>query len=365
MAKIDTYLMAMKKEGASDLHLASSSQPILRIRGEMKRLTASGKARVLSSEELTQILYGIAPEEKTKAFEEELELDFPYEYPGVARYRANYFYQSSGISAVFRLIPSEIQSIDQLGLPPVLRKMALYPHGLVVVTGPTGSGKTTTLAAIINEANENREGHIITIEDPLEFKHRHKKCLISHREVGSHTKSYANALRHALREDPDIIMLGEMRDNKTIDVALEAANTGHLVLGTLHTTNAVKTVDRIIDAFPANQQNQIRSSLADSLRAVVAQSLFKRIDDVGGRCAALEILLVTPAVRAHIRKDETHQMTSDIQTGKKFGMQTLDDAMMNHLNRKRIDPQEAYSKCDDKDRFIRFLKRPPDGVYDV
>lgn len=365
MAQIDAYLKAMQKEGASDLHLASGSQPILRIRGEMKRLKVSGKVERLNNDEVAKLLYEIAPEEKIKSFEETLELDFAYELPEVARYRANFFYQASGISAVFREIPSEIPSIDRFGLPSILRKMALYPHGLVLVTGPTGSGKTTTLAAIVNEANEKREGHILTIEDPLEYKHEHRGCLISHREIGTHTKTFPAALQSALREDPDIIMVGEMRDNETIGTALEAANTGHLVLGTLHTTNAVKTVDRIIDGFPANQQDQIRSSLADSLKAVVAQSLFKCVDEEGGMCAALEILLVTAAVRTKIRKGETHQIPSDIQTGKKFGMRTLDDAIMEQLERRRIDPYDAYNKSIDKSRFLPFLKKPPDDYYDV
>ena len=361
MAQIDAYFKAMKEQGASDLHLASGSQPILHIRGEIKRL----KREPYNDEELKKILYEITPEEKIKSFEETFELDFAYELPGLARYRANYFYQSSGISAVFREIPSDILSIDELELPSTLKKLALLPNGLVLVTGPTGSGKTTTLAAIINEANEKREGHILTIEDPLEYKHNNKECLISHREVGTHTKSFPAALQSALREDPDIIMVGEMRDNETISTALEAANTGHLVLGTLHTTNATKTVDRIIDGFPANQQDQIRSSLADSLRAVVAQSLFKRTDKKGGRCAALEILLVKSAVRAHIRKGETHQIPNDIQVGKKIGMQTLDKAIMEHLKGKRIDPYEAYIKSVDKSIFVSFLKKPPDDFYDV
>lgn len=361
MAQIDGYFKAMKQQGASDLHLATGSQPILRIRGEMKRL----KGNPFNEDELKKLLYEITPEEKIKNFEETLELDFAYEIPGLARYRGNYFYQTSGISAVFREIPSEILSIDELGLPSVLKKLALLPNGLVLVTGPTGSGKTTTLAAIINEANEKREGHILTIEDPLEYKHKHKGCLISHREVGTHTKSFPAALQSALREDPDIIMVGEMRDNETISTALEAANTGHLVLGTLHTTNATKTIDRVIDGFPSNQQEQIRSSLADSLRAVVAQGLFKRTDQKGGRCAALEILLINTAVRAHIRKGETHMIPNDIQVGKKFGMRTLDEAIMEHLEKRRIDPYDAYIKSVDKSIFVKFLKKPPDDFYDI
>lgn len=361
MAQIDAFFKAMKDEGASDLHLASGSQPVLRIRGEMKRI----KHQLFDDKNLKKLLYEITPEEKIKIFEERGDLDFAYEIPGMARYRANYFNQASGISAVFREIPNEILTIDQLGLPTVLKLLAQLPHGLVLVTGPTGSGKTTTLAAIINEANENREDHILTIEDPLEFKHKHKKCLISHREVGTHTKSFEAALRAALREDPDIIMVGEMRDLETISLALEASNTGHLVFGTLHTTSAVKTVDRIIDVFPGNQQGQIRSSLADGLRAVLAQTLFKRIDKKGGRCAAIEILLVNPAVRANIRKGRTEHIPTDIEIGKKIGMRTLDDAIMEQLKKHRITSEDAYSKCINKTKFAPLLKRHPDELFDI
>jgi len=361
MAQIDAFFKKMKEQGASDLHLASGSQPILRIRGEMKRI----KRELFDDEELIKLLYEITPEEKIKIFEERGDLDFAYEIPDLARYRANYFKQASGISAVFREIPSEILTVDQLGLPSILKKIAYLPNGLVLVTGPTGSGKSTTLAAIINEANENREDHILTIEDPLEFKHKHKRCLISHREVGTHTKSYATALRAALREDPDIIMVGELRDLETISLALEASNTGHLVLGTLHTTSAIKTVDRIIDVFPANQQGQIRSSLADGLKAVIAQTLFKRIDNKGGRCAALEILMVNSAVRAHIREGKTHQIHTDIEVGKKFGMRTLDEAIMEHIEKRRINPDDAYNKCINKSKFGPFLKKSPDTFFDM
>lgn len=356
MAQIDAFFKLMGEQGASDLHLASGSRPILRIRGEMKRV----QYRTLESEELKKLLYEITPEEKIKKFEETGDVDFAYEIPGLARYRANYFNQAEGVSAVFREIPSEIMTIDDLNLPPVLKKLALERKGLVLVTGPTGSGKSTTLAAIIHEANNQREDHIITIEDPLEFKHKNIGCLISHREVGTHTASFATALRAALREDPDIIMVGEMRDQETIALALEASNTGHLVFGTLHTTSATKTVDRIIDVFPANQQDQIRSSLADGLKAVAAQTLFKRIDGQSGRCAALEILLATSAVRSNIRDQKTHLIPNAIQTGMQFGMQTLDDAIMELLVKGMIDPLEAYYKCSDKKRFKDYIDQPPD-----
>jgi len=360
MAQIDAFFKLMNEQGASDLHLASGNQPILRIRGEMERV----KYKTLDSEELKKMLYEIAPEEKIKVFEETGDVDFAYEIPGLARYRANFFNQKWGIGAVFREIPSEILTADQLGLPPVVKKLASLPKGLVLVTGPTGSGKSTTLAAIVDETNKVRKDHIITIEDPLEFVHKSKGCLINHREVGMHTKSFHAALRGALREDPDVIMVGEMRDLETIALALEAANTGHLVFGTLHTTSAAKTVDRVIEVFPSNEQAQIRSSLADGLRAVVAQTLFKRIDKKG-RVAALEIMLATPAVRNLIRESKTFQIPSVIQTGKKFGMQSLDDAVMDHLMNGRIDPDDAYNKCIDKAKFKQFITKPPDDFTDV
>ena len=360
MAQIDAFFKLMAEQGASDLHLASASQPILRIRGEMERV----KYKTFESEELKKLLYEITPEEKIKVFEETGDVDFAYEIPGLARYRVNFFNQKWGVGAVFREIPSEILTSDQLGLPPVIKKLALLPKGLVLVTGPTGSGKSTTLAAIVDEANKKRRDHILTIEDPLEFVHHSQGCLVNHREVGTHTKSFTAALRGALREDPDIIMVGEMRDLETISLAIEAANTGHLVFGTLHTTSAAKTVDRVVEVFPANQQAQIRSSLADGLRAVVAQGLFKRIDKKG-RVAALEIMLATPAVRNLIRESKTFQIPSVIQTGKKFGMQSLDDAIMDHLLAGRIDPDDAYNKCIDKAKFKQYITKPPDDFTDV
>ena len=360
MAQIDAFFKLMNEKGASDLHLVTGSKPILRIRGEMERINY----KLLEDEELKKMLYEITPEEKIKIFEETGDVDFAYEIPGLSRYRANFFNQNLGVGAVFREVPSEIQTAEQLGLPPVLKKLATLPKGLVLVTGPTGSGKSTTLAAIIHECNHVRKDHILTIEDPLEFVHQSVNCLVNHREVGTHTKSFAAALRGALREDPDIIMVGEMRDLETSALAIEAANTGHLVFGTLHTTSAAKTVDRLIEQFPAEQQSQIRSSLADGLRAVVAQTLFKRIDKKG-RCAALEIMLATPAVRNLIREAKTFQIPSVIQTGKKFGMMSLDDAIMEHLNAGRIDPDDAYNKCIDKSKFRQFLTQAPDDFTDA
>ena len=354
MAQIDAFFKLMNDQGASDLHLMSGQQPVLRILGELERV----KYKELDNDGLKAMLYEIAPEEKVKVFEETGDVDFAYEIPGLARYRANFFEQRNGVGAVFREIPSAILTCEQLGLPPVVQKLATLPRGLVLVTGPTGSGKSTTLAAIIDEANKTRKDHILTVEDPIEFVHESAKAIVNHREVGLHTRGFAAALRGALREDPDIIMVGEMRDLETISLAVEASATGHLVFGTLHTTSAAKTVDRVIEVFPVTQQEQIRNTLADGLRAVVAQNLFKRIDKKG-RCAALEIMIATAAVRNLIREGKTFQIPSMIQTGKKYGMQTLDDAIMNFLNKKMISPDDAYAKSNDKSKFFPFLKNPP------
>jgi len=354
MAKIDAFFKLMHEQGASDLHLVSGSQPILRIRGEMERV----QYNIMENDDLKSMLYEIAPEEKVKLFEETGDVDFGYEIPGLARYRANFFRQKYGVAAVFREIPSDILSVEQLGLPPVCKKFAMLQKGLVLVTGPTGSGKSTTLAAIIDYANKMRKDHIITVEDPIEFVHKSQGCVVNHREIGTHTKSFASALRGALREDPDIILVGEMRDLETIQLALEAASTGHLVFGTLHTTSAPKTVDRVVDVFPANQQAQIRTTLSESLKGVLAQNLFKRIDKKG-RCAAIEILVITYAVANLIREAKTHQLPSAMQTGKKYGMQTLDDAIMELLLKKWISPEDAYDKSIDKQKFVGTLKEPP------
>ena len=360
MAQIDAFFKLMNEQGASDLHLVSGQQPVLRIGGELERV----KYKVLEDEGLKRMLYEIAPEHKVKEFEETGDVDFAYEIPGLARYRSNFFRQRRGIGAVFREIPSKIMTCKDLGLPPVIPRLATLPRGLVLVTGPTGSGKSTTLAAIIHEANKTRKEHILTVEDPIEFVHESEKAVINHREVGIHTKSFSAALRGALREDPDIILVGEMRDLETIALAIEASATGHLVFGTLHTTSAAKTVDRVIEVFPVNQQAQIRNTLADGLRAVVAQNLFKRIDKKG-RCAALEIMIAIPAIRNLIRESKTFQIPSAMQTGKKYGMQTLDDSIMAHLQAKRISADDAYAKCNNKDMFRPYLKNPPTDFTDA
>ena len=354
MAKIDAFFKLMNDQGASDLHLVSGQPPALRIRGDMERI----KYKVLENDELKAMLYEIAPEHKVKVFEETGDIDFGYEIPGIARYRANFFMQKYGVAAVFRQIPEHIMSAEELGLPTVVSKLATLPRGLVLVTGPTGSGKSTTLAAIIDVANRNRKDHIITVEDPIEFVHESKGCIINHREVGLHTKTFSAALKGALREDPDIILVGEMRDLETISLAVEASATGHLVFATLHTTSAPKTVDRVIEVFPANEQAQIRSTLADGIRAVIAQVLFKRIDKKD-RCVALEIMIANPAVRNLIRESKTHQIPSMIQTGRKYGMQLLDDAIMELLDKGWISADEAYTKANDKGKFRPFLRNPP------
>jgi twitching motility protein PilT len=354
MAKIDAFFKLMNDQGASDLHLVSGQPPALRIRGDMERI----KYKVLENDELKAMLYEIAPEHKVKTFEETGDIDFGYEIPGIARYRANFFMQKYGVAAVFRQIPEHIMSAEELGLPTVVSKLATLPRGLVLVTGPTGSGKSTTLAAIIDVANRNRKDHIITVEDPIEFVHESKGCIVNHREVGLHTKTFSAALKGALREDPDIILVGEMRDLETISLAVEASATGHLVFATLHTTSAPKTVDRVIEVFPASEQAQIRSTLADGIRAVIAQVLFKRIDKKD-RCVALEIMIANPAVRNLIRESKTHQIPSMIQTGRKYGMQLLDDAIMELLDKGWISADEAYTKANDKGKFRPFLRNPP------
>jgi len=360
MARIDAFFKLMHDYNASDLHLVAGQQPALRIHGDLERV----KYKVLDNDDLRAMLYEITPEEKIKEFEETGDLDFAYEIPGLGRYRVNYFMHKDGIAAAFREIPQEIKTIDELGLPTILKRLALLPRGIVLVTGPTGSGKSTTLAAIVDEANRLRKDHIITIEDPIEFVHKSKNCIISHREVGTHTRSFSKALRAALREDPDIILVGEMRDLETMRLALEAAATGHLVFSTLHTEYATKTVNRIIEVFPTDEQEQIRQLLADGIRAIVSQTLLKR-SDKPGRVAAVEILIATHGVRAMIREKKTQHLLSAIQTGKKYGMQSLDDSIMEHLQAGRISPREAYMKCANKEMFRPFLTEAPVDFTEV
>jgi twitching motility protein PilT len=357
MARIDSFFKFMMEQNASDLHLSTGNQPMLRIHGDLVRIDSPP----LESDDLKALVYEIAPETKIKVFEETGDVDFGYEYPGFARYRANFMNQKNGIAAVFRLIPSKVMTMEDLGLPPVLKRFANLKKGLILVTGPTGSGKSTTLAAMVDYANLHRKDHIITVEDPIEFVHRSQQSLVNQREVGIHTRSFASALRGALREDPDIILVGEMRDLETIELALTAAATGHLVFGTLHTSNAPKTIDRIIDVFPTNQQNQVRAGLSESLKGVVAQNLFKRVDKPG-RCAALEILVCDAPIANLIREGKTHQIAGMMQVGKKKGNQPLDDAIMDHLRCARISAEEAYEKANDKKKFRALLKEAPDDL---
>ncbi len=340
MAKIDAFFNLMFEQSASDLHLAAGNPPILRIRGELQRVDFPA----LENDALKAMLYEIAPEYKIKIFEETGDVDFGYEIPNISRFRANFFNQKNGIGAVFRQIPTKVLSFEdfekiEAPLPAVLKKFAMLGKGLVVVTGPTGSGKSTTLAAMVDYANKNRKDHIITVEDPIEFVHESKNCLVNHREVGIHTQS-------------------EMRDLETIELAITAASTGHLVFGTLHTPSASKTVDRMIDVFPSEQQNKIRATLSEALRGVVAQNLFKRVDKKG-RVAALEVLVFTTAIANLVREGKTHQLPGMIQVGKKLGNQPLDDSIMDHLKMKRVSPEEAYDKCLDKKKFRPFLATPP------
>lgn len=349
MANLDAFLRLMMEQGASDLHLAAGSPPLLRVDGDLRRV----RHPALTNDDLEAMVYAVAPAAKVKQFEETGDVDFAYEAPGLGRYRVNLFRQQHGAAAVFRQIPADVPSLEALGLPPLLLTLPLLSQGLVLVTGPTGSGKSTTLAALIDHANTHRRDHILTIEDPVEFVHANKSCVVNQREVGSHTRSFAAALRAGLREDPDIIMVGEMRDLETIRFAVEAAATGHLVFGTLHTRNTAAAISRVVDVFPAAQQALIRSTLADSLQAIVAQVLLKR-RDTAGRCAALEILLATPAVRALIRDGKTHQIPTVLQTGKARGMQALDDALLEHVQNGRIRAADAYPHATDKTRFQAF-----------
>jgi len=318
-----TALLAFAKdEGASDLHISAGMPPMLRLRGQLARLDLAP----LSSDEARAAIYDILNDEQKKSFEEYKDIDFALEIPGVSRFRANLLVQGRGLAAVFRVIPTKIKTLEELGMPAVLKDLASRERGLIVVTGPTGSGKSTTLAAMIDFINETRRGHILTIEDPVEFVHESKRCLVNQREVGRHTGSFAAALRAALREDPDVILVGELRDLETTSLAISASETGHVVFATLHTNSASKTIDRIIDIFPSIQQEQVRTMLSESLEGVIAQTLLPTKDG-RGRVAALEVLIGVPALRNLIREDKTAQILSVIQTGANQGMQSLDQSL--------------------------------------
>ena len=340
---INTFLRMMVQEGASDVHLSSTVEPMWRLDGSMQRLPGRP---AFSPEELGRILQEILPARCERDWAEKWDTDFAHNIDGCARFRANYFMDRKGPGAVFRQIPFEILGWEKLGLPKGVIDLCYLTKGLVVVTGPTGSGKSTTLASLIDYVNDHREDHIITIEDPIEFVHPNKKCLVNQREVGTHTKGFKQALRAALREDPDIVLVGEMRDLETVAIAIETAETGHLVFGTLHTTSAKSTVDRVIDQFPADRQEQIRVMLSESLRGVISQVLCKKKG--GGRVAAYEVMITNNAVSNLIREGKTFQLTSVMQTGKRQGMQTMNDHLMEHVKNGLVEPQEAYMKSNDK-----------------
>ena len=350
MARIDALFNMMKEQGASDLHLSTGNPPIFRQRGDMVRLNF----KTLGHDELKAILFEILSEKQQAHFNETKDLDFAYEVPGLARFRGNIMMQYRGIAAVFRIIPTKILSADELGLPEGVRRMTNFKKGMVLVTGPTGSGKSTTLAGMIDLINSTRKEHILTFEDPLEFIHENKLSLMNQRQIGEHTESFTSALRAALREDPDVILVGEMRDLTTIQLAMSAAETGHLVFGTLHTSTAAKTVDRIIDVFPTDQQEQVRAMLSESLKGVICQQLLKTADGKG-RVAALEIMLGTPAIANLIREGKTFQIPSIMQTAKRDGMQLLDQHLLDLLKTKTVNPEEAYRCAVDKKQFEQYL----------
>ena len=346
MATIDTYFKEMKERGASDLHMVVGFPPLIRLNGELSPLDHP----VLSPESNLEILLEIMTVEQQAEFKKKRDFDMAYEIENVGRFRCNFLYQHRGVGGVFRIIPTKILTLEQLGLPLSIQSIGAFKQGLVLVTGPTGSGKSTTLAAIIDHINETRDCHIITIEDPLEFVHRNKKCIFTQREIGTHAKSFSDALKVASRENPDIILVGEMRDLETISLALTCAELGILVFGTLHTNSAAKTIDRIINAFPASQQAQTRTMLSESLKAVVAQQLVKTKDDKG-RCAANEILIGSSALASMIREGKISQISSIIQTGKTAGMQTMDQHLMQLIEENRITREAAYEKAIDKQLF--------------
>ena len=334
------------KNKASDLHLSAGLPPMIRIHGDMRRINVPP----LKHEDVHSMVYDIMSDAQRKVYEENLEVDFSFEIPGLSRFRVNAFNQNRGASAVFRTIPSKVLSLDDLKAPAVFADLAMKPRGLVLVTGPTGSGKSTTLAAMVNHRNENDMGHILTVEDPIEFVHESKKSLINQRELGPHTHSFANALKSALREDPDVVLVGELRDLETIRLALTAAETGHLVFGTLHTSSAAKTIDRVVDVFPSDEKEMVRTMLSESLEAVISQTLLKTRDG-SGRIAAHEIMIATPAIRHLIRENKISQMYSMMQTSSGMGMQTLDQCLSELIKRSAINYADARAIAKNPDAF--------------
>jgi twitching motility protein PilT len=350
---ITDLLIAMVDAGASDLHLTSGAPPMMRQRGELRPL---GDHKVLTPPMLQRSLYALLSQRQRERFESELELDFAYSVPGKARFRVNVYRQRESLGGAFRLIPYEIKPLEALGVPPAVGAFAQLARGMVLVTGPTGSGKSTTLAGILDLANRTRHEHIMTVEDPIEFLHRHKGCLVNQREVGEDTKSFGNALKHALRQDPDIILVGELRDLETISVALTAAETGHLVFATLHTQDAAQTIDRVIDVFPSEQQQQVRVQLAGAIQGVVAQTLCKTADGKG-RVVATEVMTATPAIRNLIREGKTHQIYSAMQAGAKHGMHTMDQHLAELVRTGQVSYEHGLDKCHHVEDFNRLLGR--------
>jgi twitching motility protein PilT len=343
---VSDLLNFMVKNKASDLHLSAGQPPMIRVNGDMRKINLPA----LSHEETHAMVYDIMSDSQRKQYEDTFECDFSFEIKGVSRFRVNAFKQNRGAAAVFRSIPSKVLSLETLNCPPIFKTIAEQPRGIVLVTGPTGSGKSTTLAAMVDYLNETTQSHILTIEDPIEFVHESKKSLINQREVGPQTQSFKNALKSALREDPDIVLVGELRDLETISLALTAAETGHLVFGTLHTSSAAKTVDRVIDVFPAAEKEMVRAMLSESLRAVISQSLLKKSDG-SGRVAAHEIMVGTPAIRNLIRENKVAQMYSMMQTGQQHGMQTLDQCLLELVRNGQVAIEEARMYAQQKDNF--------------
>jgi twitching motility protein PilT len=349
----ELLLQTMERKG-SDLHITVGLPPSVRIHGDVEPLPLP----VLTRDETHTLIYGIMNDSQKARFEGHRDIDFSLDFGESGRFRVNAFFGRQGVGAVFRVIPTRIRTIAELGIPGIVSQMGEFERGLVLVTGPTGSGKSTTLASLVDQINSERKGHILTIEDPIEFVHPHKGCIVNQREIGAHTESFATALRAALREDPDVILVGEMRDLETISLAVSAAETGHLVFGTLHTSSAPQTVDRIIDVFPPHQQSQVRSQLAESIRGIVAQQLIRTTDGTG-RAAALEIMTGTPAVRNLIREGKTYQLQSVIQTAVKEGMQTLDQSLRDLIRAGRITLEDALKKVSDKEAFHKLLEEVP------
>jgi twitching motility protein PilT len=348
---IPELLSALLEVGGSDLHITAGAPPTVRVHGELEALP---NYPMLSPRSLQGMIYAILPQKLRERFEQELELDMSYSLPGKARFRVNVYQQRDAIGAAFRLIPFEIKTLDQLGLPAVVADLARFPRGFVVVTGPTGSGKSTTLAGMVDVVNSERAGHIMTVEDPIEFLHKHKKCIVNQREVGADTQGFGQALKHVLRQDPDVILVGEMRDLETISTAITAAETGHLVFATLHTQDAPQTIDRIIDVFPPHQQQQVRVQLATTLQGVVTQQLIQTADGQG-RVVASEVLFATPGIRNLVREGKVHQIYSAMQAGGRYGMQTMDMSLAAHVKAGRVSQQMAFERCHDPEELQRLV----------